>query len=149
MGDVIKATRVILEELEPLNPVERGRVLGTMLALQGDCLTVQPGTPAPESTQEPTRAPKPYPKAGGATRSAPSGVGHPLDGGPTGQDLLPRLIEVLRTHPGMRHREIESALSLDEKAVNRALAAARAQRLISRSNPGRGCRYTLAKGGTP
>jgi hypothetical protein len=130
MGDVIKAVRVILEELEPLNPVERGRVLGTMLALQGDCLTVQPGTPAPESTQEPTRAPKPYPKAGGATRSDPS------PGRPVVVDRTEDVLRLLRRGPASIG-QLAQALRIDRHAweLRKPLLTLRDRGVIEVSEP--------------
>lgn len=145
MGDVIKAVRVILEEFEGLTSPERGRVLGTLIALQGDCVPVQLGTPAPGSTPEP--APKPYPKAGGVRPSERSGV-LPQDGGPSGLDLLPRLLEALRKSPdGMTNAELQTTLGVSREAVVRGLLAARKRGLTQGSSAGLGCRHSLTRKG--
>jgi hypothetical protein len=45
VGDVIKATKGILGLLEDLSSDERGRVMGLLLALQGEGITVTLGSP--------------------------------------------------------------------------------------------------------
>lgn len=130
MGDVIKATRAILEELEGLTTQERGRVLGTLIALQGDCVTVPLGTPAPESTPEPEPAPKPYPKAGGATRSDPS------PGRPVVTDRTEDVLRLLRRGPASIG-QLAQALRIDRHAweLRKPLLTLRDRGVIEVSEP--------------
>ena len=128
MGDVIKAVRVILEELESLNQSERGRVLGTLLALQGDGIQVQIGTPAPQTAPAP--APKPYPKAGGATRSDPS------PGRPVVTDRTEDVLRLLRRGPASIG-QLAQALRIDRHAweLRKPLLTLRDRGVIEVSEP--------------